>query len=93
MAYSSSTPQVRTLLQSVLHFGNQLLWCEVVSRGQSDYEVHVVPQSDMSRAVVEPCRRITDAIRRHAEVSWLLRESGWEPVVNSDTERFRPTAA
>lgn len=47
----------------------------------------------MSQALVEPCERISDAIRRHAEWSWLLRESGWEPVPNSDTEHFQPTAA
>jgi len=44
MAQRSVTSSIRTVLQSVLCFGNRMLWCEVTSRGQHDYEVHVVPQ-------------------------------------------------
>lgn len=93
MAYSASTPNVRTVLQSILHSGNQVLWCEVVSRGHHDYEMHVIPQSNMAQAVVESFERISDAVRRHAEVSWVLRESGWRQVIAHDASDVHPTAA
>ena len=92
MAHSIPTPTVRTLFQSILRRGHELLWCEVIARGDRDYEVHVVPQSNMSHAIVEPFRRVSDAVCRHTEVSWLLRESGWEPVVNFETPRLQPAA-
>jgi len=76
-------PSTRTMIQSVLHFGDHILWCEVVARGRREYEVHVVPQWDMSKAVVEPFRSSMKARRRHAELCWLLGESGWRPAPKS----------
>ena len=80
-------PLIRTLVQSVLRFGDHLLWCEVVVRDRHDYEVHVVPQWDMSMAIVEPFGRALDALQRHAELSWLLRQSGWDPALVDDSTR------
>jgi hypothetical protein len=81
------------LLQSVLHLGDQLLWCEVITRGRHKYDVHIVPQWNTAIAVVEPYDRVATAVRRHAEVSWLLRESGWEPVAAQGHVPPRATAA
>lgn len=84
MMPSSIRQSIRTVLQSVLRIDDRILWCEVVARGRHDYEVHVVPQWNMSLAVVEHFWRGRDAIRRHAELSWLLRGDGWRPVASQD---------
>jgi len=80
MTDSSSISAVKTLLHAVLRRGHELISCEVTTRGRRHYEVHVVPVSDMSTAVVESFDKVAKAVRRHAELSWLLRESGWEPM-------------
>jgi hypothetical protein len=69
------------------------LWCEVVSRGPRDHELHVVPQWNMSKAVVEPFSSITGAARRYAEFSWLLHQSGWETVLEDRLHGPRVNAA
>jgi hypothetical protein len=76
----TQAPSTRTMIQSILHLGHHILWCEVVARGRREYEVHVVPQWDMSKAVVELFNSSTKARRRHAELCWLLAESGWDPA-------------
>jgi hypothetical protein len=56
----------------------------------SGCEVRVIPQWDLSLAVVERFDRAGDALRRHAEVSSTLREIGW---TLADHVPLRPLAA
>jgi hypothetical protein len=71
---------IRVLLQSILRQGTHILWCEVASRSRTQYELYVVPEWDMPAAVVEKFDNLADAVRRHAQLSWLLRESGWTRI-------------
>jgi len=93
MTHPSTTPTIRTLVQSVLKLGDQLLWCEVVSRGRGEYDVHIVPHWDMSIASVERFDRMTDAVRRYTELSSFLRQSGWESVCGQDSTAAQVSAA
>ena len=48
-----------------------------IERTASVYEVSTVPLWAIGRTAVETFRGVTDALRRHAEITASLREAGW----------------
>jgi hypothetical protein len=62
--------------------------CDLLRRHRR-YELHITPLSDAASATCEVFDRAADARRRHAEVAWLLRESGW---LLGDRGHIRPVA-
>ena len=90
MAVSPQTTaklQATTVLQSVLHRGDRTLSCDVIARGRRSYDVCVVPHWDVSSSVIETFSAGTKAVRRHAELSWLFRQAGWERLSSWDFGR------
>jgi hypothetical protein len=73
---ASATPLLRWLFVR----GSQTVTCEILVGGRRVHDVCVVPHNDVSASVVERYTRPADALRRHAEIAWLLRETGWAVV-------------
>jgi hypothetical protein len=69
------------LADGVLHWtftrGNEALLCSVVLRKDHAFEVQVTPFAEHAASVNERFHRSSDALRRHAEIAWFLRETGW----------------
>ena len=51
--------------------------CEVRVNGRRSYDVCIVPHWDVSSSVVEKHDHPASALRRHAEIAWDFRRSGW----------------
>jgi hypothetical protein len=66
-----------------------MLSCDVRAAGRGRYELHVTPVWDRVGPAVEVFSGPTAALRRHAEIAFFLRESGW---TLADRTGLRPAA-
>jgi len=76
------------MFHSVFQRGATTLICDLNANGRRHFEIRIVPDIDPASGVIESYREGATAIRRHAELSWLLRQSGWDRLIDS-----RPRAA
>jgi hypothetical protein len=65
------------ILRWVFHRGPDALTCAVEADGRSSYDVCILPHWNLSEATIEHFDAPASALRRHAEISSRLRESGW----------------
>ena len=70
------------MLRATLNRGNQLLSCDVIPQGNRRFAVIVVPHWDASESFVEGYETGVQAVTRHAELCWSLRQDGWRPVLS-----------
>jgi hypothetical protein len=73
--------EILAMLRAILNRGNQLLTCNVIPLDRHGFGVQVVPLWDQSSSVIEQYASAAAAVRRHAELSWRLRQIGWERVL------------
>jgi hypothetical protein len=72
--YSEPIPMLRWIFRR----GTEVLTCQLEGdTTTANYELWVVPHSNVASAVVETYDAAAHALRRHAEVAARLRESGW----------------
>lgn len=74
---STSGTRPASMLHWLFMRGNRALSCDVHVSGRQRYEVHVTPLWDGEPPVCKFFDRPMDAVRRHAEIAFFLRESGW----------------
>ncbi len=67
------------LVRWVLQRGGQNLTCQVDVRhnGATTYEIAVVPHANVEWGTVEAVKSPLAALRRHAEITNRLLETGW----------------
>ena len=65
------------MLYWLFYRNNHALTCDLTLNDERQYVVQVTPLWDDQSSVSETFSRPTDALRRHAEIASLLRESGW----------------
>jgi hypothetical protein len=70
----------QSMLDWLFTRGNHAMACGVHARGRQRYEVHVTALWDGDAPVCEVFDRPMDAVRRHAEIAFYLRQSGWQLV-------------
>ena len=58
----------------------QALTCEISVNSSKSYDVSVVPHWDVSASAIEPFTGPANALRRHAELAWSLRQAGWRLI-------------
>jgi hypothetical protein len=75
------TAHTATMLHSVFQRGAATLICDLAVSGRRCFDVQVVMGDDSSSGILETFHEGPKAIRRYAELSWLLREDGWERLV------------
>jgi hypothetical protein len=73
----TTTASSRPVLLWVLRRDFDVITCGVDVNASGRCEVRTVPHSDPTLAVVEPFDNAGDALQRHAEVAYRLREVGW----------------
>jgi hypothetical protein len=80
-AKSHESSRSRSHGPNILHWlftrGHHVLSCDVRVAGRQRYELHVTPLWDREGPAVEVFSGPTAALRRHAEIAFFLRESGW----------------
>ena len=67
----------RPVLLWVLRRDFDVITCGVDVNASGRCEVRTVPHRDPSLAVIEPFASAGEALQRHAEVAYRLRETGW----------------
>ena len=85
VAMSGGMPNIARLQQAssrpvilwVLRRDFDVITCGVDVNASGRCEVRTVPHRDPSLAVIEPFESAGEALQRHAEVAYRLRETGW----------------
>lgn len=73
----SPSTESRDLLSWRFQNGNKEITCGILARGAKAFEVVTLPHWNARQAAVETYRNAAEAMRRHATIAAILRESGW----------------
>jgi hypothetical protein len=74
------------MLRWILGQGTATIACEIDQNPDRTFALRIMPSWEQT-GIVNHCTDVVDAIKRHAEVAGLLRDSGWRVIARTSSRR------